>query len=100
MAKPSYAQAGGGNAGISRRQPARQDPDLIDGDLTVTESPAIVAYLAERYSTPVQRLIPEGIEQRALYFELMLNAATVRLEVALKSGDAMDCPSFPVLITG
>ena len=51
--------------------PRGKIPTLIDGDLTVTESPAIVAYLAERYSTPERRLIPEGIEQRAFYFEWM-----------------------------
>lgn len=68
---------------IRTRTPAMETPDyravnprgkiptLIDGDLTVTESPAIVAYLAERYSTPERRLIPEEIEQRALYFEWM-----------------------------
>ena len=51
--------------------PRGKIPTLIDGDLPVTESPAIVAYLAERYSTPERRLIPEGIEQRAFYFEWM-----------------------------
>ena len=51
--------------------PRGKIPTLIDGELTVTESPAIVAYLAERYSTPERRLIPEGIEQRAFYFEWM-----------------------------
>ena len=51
--------------------PRGKIPTLIEGDLTVTESPAIVAYLAERYSTPERRLIPEGIEQRAFYFEWM-----------------------------
>lgn len=51
--------------------PRGKIPTLIDGDLTLTESPAIVAYLAERYSTPERRLIPEETEQRALYFEWM-----------------------------
>ena len=51
--------------------PRGKIPTLIDGDLTVTESPAIVAYLAERYSPPERRLIPEGVEQRAFYFEWM-----------------------------
>ncbi|MBT6276080.1 MAG: glutathione S-transferase family protein [Chromatiales bacterium] len=51
--------------------PRGKIPTLIDGDLTVTESPAIVAYLAERYSTPERRLIPENVKQRALYFEWM-----------------------------
>ena len=51
--------------------PRGKIPTLVDGDLTLTESPAIVAYLAERYSTPERRLIPERVEQRALYFEWM-----------------------------
>lgn len=51
--------------------PRGKIPALIDGDLMLTESPAIVAYLAERYSTPERRLIPERIEARALYFEWM-----------------------------
>lgn len=51
--------------------PRGKIPTLVDGDLTVTESPAIVNYLAERYSTRERRLIPEAIEQRALYFEWM-----------------------------
>ena len=51
--------------------PRGKIPTLIDGDLTLTESPAIVAYLAERYSTPERRLIPEVLDQRALYFEWM-----------------------------
>jgi glutathione S-transferase len=51
--------------------PRGKIPALIDGDLMLTESPAIVAYLAERYSTPKRRLIPERIEARALYFEWM-----------------------------
>jgi glutathione S-transferase len=51
--------------------PRGKIPALIDGNLTLTESPAIVAYLAERYSMPERRLIPERIEARALYFEWM-----------------------------
>ena len=51
--------------------PRGKIPTLIDGDLTLTESPAIVAYLAERYSTPERRLIPEDIAARASYFEWM-----------------------------
>jgi glutathione S-transferase len=51
--------------------PRGKIPTLIDGDLTLTESAAIVAYLAERYSTDERRLIPEHIGERALYFEWM-----------------------------
>lgn len=51
--------------------PRGKIPTLQDGDLIMTESPAIVAYLAERYSTPDKRLMPEAIQDRALYFEWM-----------------------------
>ncbi len=51
--------------------PRGKVPTLQDGDLTLTESPAIVTYLAERYSTDARRLIPTGVAERALYFEWM-----------------------------
>ncbi len=51
--------------------PRRKVPVLVDGDLTITESPAIVTYLAERYSTESNQLIPEAVEARARYFEWM-----------------------------
>ncbi len=49
--------------------PRKKVPALQDGKLTMTESPAIVTYLAERYSTDTVRLIPKSIEDRARYFE-------------------------------
>lgn len=49
--------------------PRKKIPVLQDGDLVLTESAAIVTYLAERYSTDERRLIPEGIENRARYLE-------------------------------
>jgi glutathione S-transferase len=49
--------------------PRKKVPVLQDGTLTISESPAIVSYLAERYSTDTTRLIPEAIEDRARYFE-------------------------------
>jgi len=52
-----------------RVNPRGKVPTLQDGDLTLTESPAIVAYLAERYSAPGRRLVPEGLSERALYLE-------------------------------
>lgn len=51
--------------------PRGKIPTLQDGDLTLTESPAIVAYLAERYSTPERRLMPTDAAGRAYYFEWM-----------------------------
>jgi len=49
--------------------PRKKIPVLKDGDLILTESAAIVTYLAERYSTADRRLIPESIEHRARYME-------------------------------
>lgn len=49
--------------------PRKKIPVLQDGDLVLTESAAIVTYLAERYSSGERRLIPESIEQRARYME-------------------------------
>lgn len=49
--------------------PRKKIPVLQDGDLVLTESAAIVTYLAERYSTGERRLVPESIEQRARYME-------------------------------
>ena len=51
--------------------PRGKIPTLQDGGLTLTESPAIVAYLAERYGQPDRRLIPVDMEGRAAYFEWM-----------------------------
>ncbi len=49
--------------------PRKKIPVLQDGDLILTESAAIVTYLAERYSTADRRLIPESIKHRARYME-------------------------------
>lgn len=49
--------------------PRKKIPVLQHGDLVLTESAAIVTYLAERFSTAERRLIPEGLEQRARYME-------------------------------
>lgn len=51
--------------------PRGKIPTLQDGGLTLTESSAIVTYLGERYGSPGRRLIPEAVEERALYFEWM-----------------------------
>lgn len=51
--------------------PRGKIPTLVDGDITITESPAIVTYLADRYSTAERRLIPEEAGERAYFFEWM-----------------------------
>jgi glutathione S-transferase len=54
---------------FTRLNPRQKIPVLQDGDLTLTESAAIVTYLAERYSTPEVRLIPTEVTARAPYHE-------------------------------
>lgn len=49
--------------------PRQKIPVLQDGDLILSESAAIVAYLAERYGEPGRSLMPENITDRARYFE-------------------------------
>ncbi|WP_437515897.1 glutathione S-transferase family protein [Sorangium sp. So ce1099] len=46
-----------------RINPAGKVPVLVDGDLVVTESVAIVLYLAEKY--PQKHLLPTDLRQRA-----------------------------------
>ena len=52
-----------------RLNPRRKIPTFQDGDLVLTESPAIVTYLAETYGTPECQLIPLEQPARAKYFE-------------------------------
>jgi glutathione S-transferase len=54
--------------------PAGKIPVLVDGDLVLTESVAIVLYLADKYSS--KRLIPTDLEQRAQLNRWLLFAAT------------------------
>lgn len=49
--------------------PQKKVPVLVDGDLILSESCAIVTYLAERYSGPQCQLIPIDIKDRARYFQ-------------------------------
>jgi glutathione S-transferase len=57
-----------------RINPAGKLPVLVDGDLVLTESVAIVLYLAEKY--PDQGLVPVDLGQRAQLNRWLLFAAT------------------------
>jgi glutathione S-transferase len=54
--------------------PAGRLPVLIDGDVVLTESVAIVLYLAEKH--PNKRLIPSDLVSRAQMYRWLLFAAT------------------------
>jgi glutathione S-transferase len=54
--------------------PAGKVPVLVDGDLVLTESAAIVLYLAEKY--PEKKLMPNRIEQRAQVYRWVMFAMT------------------------
>ena len=54
--------------------PAGKLPAFVDGDLVLTESVAIVLYLAEKYSE--RGLIPEDLGERAEFFRWLLFTTT------------------------
>jgi glutathione S-transferase len=54
--------------------PAGKLPALVDGDIVLTESVAIVLYLAEKY--PDRGFIPKDIAQRAQFFRWLLFTTT------------------------
>jgi glutathione S-transferase len=54
--------------------PAGKVPVLVDGDLVLPESAAIVLYLAEKY--PEKGLMPTRLEQRAQVYRWVLFAVT------------------------
>jgi glutathione S-transferase len=54
--------------------PAGKVPVLVDGDLVLPESAAIVLYLAEKY--PEKKLMPAKLEQRAQVYRWVLFAVT------------------------
>src|SRR5262245_20726463 len=54
--------------------PAGKVPVLIDGDLVIPESAAIVLYLAEKY--PEKGLMPASLEQRAQVYRWVMFAMT------------------------
>ncbi|HWK73341.1 MAG TPA: glutathione S-transferase family protein [Povalibacter sp.] len=57
-----------------RLNPAGKIPVLIDGDLVLTESAAIVMYLAEKYAD--KGLMPSGLQERAQVYRWTLFAVT------------------------
>lgn len=54
--------------------PAGKLPVLVDGDMVLTESVAIVLYLAEKY--PAGNLLPKSLEERAQAYRWLLFTAT------------------------
>ena len=56
-------------AKFSALNPRQKIPVLQDGDFTIAESPAIIAYLAEAYSSGNVRLLPSGKRERAQCLE-------------------------------
>lgn len=57
-----------------RLNPAGKIPVLVDGDLVVTESAAIVLYLAEKHSA--RGLLPAGVSERAQVYRWLMFAVT------------------------
>jgi glutathione S-transferase len=56
-------------AEFTRINPRQKIPALQDGDFTIAESPAIVAYLAETYGRDESPLIPTDRRERARWLE-------------------------------
>lgn len=63
-----------------RLNPAGKVPVLVDGDLVIPESAAIVLYLAEKY--PQKKLLPADLKARAQVYRWIMFAMT-ELEVPL-----------------
>ncbi|MFT5172670.1 MAG: glutathione S-transferase [Gammaproteobacteria bacterium] len=56
---------------FSRLNTRQKIPVLCDGEITITESAAIVTYLAEQYGAPDTLYMPTLTAQRARYYEWM-----------------------------
>lgn len=65
-----------GKEGYRARSPAGIVPVLVDGDVTLTQSLAIIDYLDHRYPQP--RLVPEDLVLRARVLEI---AQTIACEI-------------------
>jgi glutathione S-transferase len=57
-----------------RLNPAGKVPVLVDGDIVIPESAAIVLYLADKYRE--KRLLPESLEDRAHTYRWVMFAVT------------------------
>jgi glutathione S-transferase len=60
--------------GFLALNPAGKVPVLVDGDLVIPESAAIVLYLAEKY--PEKGLMPAGLKERAQVYRWVMFAMT------------------------
>jgi glutathione S-transferase len=60
----------------TKLNPRQKVPLLQDGDFTIGESPAIVAYLSNTYGTPENALIPTDTREHATWLEWCFYAAT------------------------
>jgi glutathione S-transferase len=60
---------------FARLNPRRKIPVLQDGDFTIAESPAIVAYLSEAYGTADNTLVPRDPRLRAQWMEWCFHIA-------------------------
>ena len=57
-----------------RLNPAGKVPVLVDGDIVIPESAAIVLYLADKY--PEKRFLPAGVKERAQVYRWVMFAVT------------------------
>ena len=78
-------------AEFTRINPRQKVPVLQDGDFTIGESPAIVAYLSETYGTAENRLVPDEPKLRAEWldwcFHIAMELDATSLYVMRRHGD-------------
>lgn len=70
----NLAKGEGRSPEFLRLNPAGKLPVLVDGDLVLAESAAIVLYLAEKY--PAKGLLPDDLAQRAQVYRWIMFAMT------------------------